>query len=93
MKCIECPKYNECVISSDLRRKRKLCEFARKKKIITNYDRIKAMSVEEMALFLLENRPYCALANGEVDCIYGWHGCQCEEHAKEWLESEVDEND
>ena len=57
-----------------------------------NYERIKQMSVEEMALFL-GSKPYCYLENGEVDCINGWHGCQCKEHAKEWLESEVKDND
>lgn len=91
MKCTECPKYNECVITSDLRRKRRNCTYARDKKPITNYERIKNMSIEEMVEFL-GKKPYCALENPcEVDCIYGWHGCQCEEHAKEWLESEVKE--
>ena len=51
---------------------------------MANYERIKQMSVEEMTLFL-GRKPYCYLENGDVDCIYGWHGCQCEEHAKKWL--------
>ena len=58
---------------------------------MTNYERIKQMSVEEMALFL-GSKPYCHLENDDIYCIYGWHGAQCEEHAKKWLESEVDDN-
>ena len=49
MKCTESPKYSECVMTSDLRRKRRNCTYARDKKPMTNYERIKAMSVEEMA--------------------------------------------
>ena len=54
-----------------------------------NFERIKSMTVEEMASFM-GTKPYCTLRNG-IDCIYGWHDCQCKEHAKEWLEAEVEE--
>ena len=37
---------------------------------MTNYERIKQMTVEEMVVFL-GSKPYCYLENGEVDCIYG----------------------
>ena len=53
-----------------------------KKKSKTNYDRIKQMSVDEMAYTIM--CPYDTDANmcNEVDCI------KC---TKEWLESEVEE--
>lgn len=56
---------------------------------MTNFERIKSMTVEEMASFM-GLKPYCTLRNG-IDCIYGWHDCDCQKHAKEWLESEVEE--
>ena len=58
---------------------------------MTNFEKIKAMSVEEMADFLTENpSPFCE--NQEFECIYGWHESDCRGHAKQWLESEVEEN-
>lgn len=49
---------------------------------MTNYEKIKNMSVKEMAE-LLQESPFCKLVNG-AECI-----CHCEEHAKQWLNSEV----
>ena len=55
---------------------------------MTNFERIKQMSVEEMALyFCIGGLPICPL--------HAPH-CQdnkCPECFKEWLESEVDDND
>lgn len=61
------------------------------RKVITNFDRIKAMSLEEMAdnIFC---RPFCALTKGE-ECLRWRKSGDCREHAKEWLESEVQEDD
>ena len=56
---------------------------------MTNYDRIKAMSVEEMAEFLetVDDIDYsitfCDLCHGQYDCTK-----DCKKH---WLESEVEE--
>lgn len=58
------------------------------KKKMTNYEKIKSMSIEEMAKFFDNPRPFCTLE--ESDCINGWHGYSCEEHAKQWLNSEVE---
>ena len=59
---------------------------------MTNYEKIKAMSVEEMADFLIEDPiPFCENYGG-LECIYGWHESDCRGHAKQWLESEVEEN-
>ena len=55
---------------------------------VTNYEKIKQMSIQELAEFLGQ-KPYCTL--NEVDCIYGWHGNDCAKHAKEWLESRSDD--
>lgn len=56
---------------------------------MTNYEKIKNMSVEEMAEFLQNSQPYCTLSEG--DCVNGWHGYTCDKHAKQWLNSEVEE--
>lgn len=55
---------------------------------MTNYEKIKNMSVEEMAELLQESQ-FCMFVHG-TECIYGWHESDCKEHAKQWLESEVD---
>ena len=49
---------------------------------MTNFERIKNMSVEEMAEFL-GKKPYCTLYKS--DCIYGWHGSDCTQHEKNGL--------
>ena len=86
MKCTECPKYSECVMTSDLRRKRRNCTYARDKKPMTNYERIKAMSVEEMAAyFCIGGLPICPL--NAPHC----HSNECPKCFKRWLESEVKE--
>lgn len=55
---------------------------------MTNYDRIRNMSIEEMAEFITEQPSFCGMVNG-IDCNYGWNGGDCINHAKQWLESEV----
>ena len=62
---------------------------------MTNYERIKQMSVEEIALLLMKvNDAY------DIPCMLGMSGCKyphidnnCIICFKEWLESEIDEND
>lgn len=84
MKCANCDhKYCEFCNAGD--------KFQKKAKANTNFDRIKAMSVEEMAEFL-SARPFCEIENGGVDCVYGWHESKCKEHIKQYLESEVQED-
>lgn len=56
---------------------------------MTNYEKIKNMSVEEIAEFLQNPQPYCTLGNG--DCINAGYAYTCEAHAMEWLNSEVEE--
>lgn len=56
---------------------------------MTNYEKIKNMSVEEMAEFIL-NQQHHVLCNDV--CSYGLHKCEgysCNEGVKQWLESEV----
>lgn len=92
MKCTECPKYNECVMSSDLRRKRRNCTYARDKRPTTNYDRIKAMSVEEMAQELVFFVPESKVVN--YTGLSGKYTVTAEETIEnnvKWLESEVKE--
>ena len=49
MKCIECPDYAKCVKESNLKIKRKSCKKAKTEYVMTNADRIRAMSNDEMA--------------------------------------------
>ena len=56
---------------------------------MTNYERIKSMSVEEMA----EEMPCPYLNDSHGECKYGLHTQEltCKECAKQWLEREVAE--
>lgn len=50
MKCRECPDYAKCVKESNLAIKRKTCKKAKTKYVMTNADRIRAMSDKELAV-------------------------------------------
>ena len=58
---------------------------------MTNYEKIKAMSIEEMAKFFDSNKVYC---HAEIQCpAFGkcmseYFGRSCEWCVKKWLESE-----
>ena len=49
MKCRECPDYAKCVKESNLKIKRKSCKKAKTEYVMTNADRIRAMSDEQLA--------------------------------------------
>lgn len=93
MKCTECPKYSECVMTSDLRRKRRNCTYARDKKPITNYEHIKNMSVEEMADLLAKRNlscmPFCKECENCNQNTFKYP--LCVKGIEKWLESEVKE--
>lgn len=61
---------------------------------MTNYERIKSMTVDEMCKFVLDANSFCTALDG-VDCIHGWRyeTSQCAAHAKEWLESEATDSE
>lgn len=62
------------------------CTYVRDKKSMTNYERIKAMSVEEMAAyFCIGGLPICPL--NAPHC----HSNECPKCFKRWLESEAKE--
>lgn len=70
-----------------------VCEHWTQKKPQTNYDRIKAMSIEEMAVWLHNMTStyfcdeYCPMRNSDdVNCCD-----DCDAAHKKWLESEVQE--
>lgn len=58
--------------------------------IRTNYDRIKSMSVEKMAEHLSDHWS-CVDCAFEKDCDDNY--ISCHKNIKQWLESEVEEND
>lgn len=62
---------------------------------MTNLDRIRAMTAEELAEFL-DKVTGCCAGIDSTDCdncpLYKGRGC-CENSIAEWLESEVSENE
>ena len=64
----------------------------RKPKKQTNADRIRSMSDEELAEFLIKSD--CCIANaGKVDCSQAEECGICEKVIRNWLKSEVEESD
>ena len=63
MKCRECPDYAKCVKESNLAIKRKNCPKAKTEKVKTNADRIRAMSDEDLAVFLERTQADVAFNN------------------------------
>ena len=61
MKCIECPDYAKCVKESNLTIKRKSCKKAKTEYVMTNADRIRAMSDEELVEFIKNIKVRAAL--------------------------------
>ena len=69
---------------------------------MTNYEKIKAMCVEEMAEYFSEFTPECEVSicaakdvwetNGHAESCYS-SSDTCAQAVKEWLESEAEEND
>lgn len=62
---------------------------------MTNFEKIKQMSVEELSLFLIKVN--CAY---DMECMYGMAECKhlnidnnCSLCFRDWLESEVESND
>lgn len=62
----------------------------------TNYDRIRAMSVEEMAYIISKSgncEEYCVFAKDEMCNAIGSDESICIDGCKQWLLQEVSEND
>ena len=57
---------------------------------MTNYEKIKQMTIDEMAEFIkhCDCETSCAF---EVACWYGDKDCDCNNGIKQWLESESEE--
>lgn len=53
MKCVECTDYLKCSKEHDLRMFRRHCKKAKEEKVVTNADRIRAESDEELAGWLI----------------------------------------
>ena len=58
---------------------------------MTNFEKIKAMSVEEMAMFLNDTTSVCLCCEYLTSCcVDGTYDCY--EGTRKWLESEVEED-
>lgn len=60
---------------------------------MTNYDRIKQMSIEEMATMLDNFHLDCSYCLACNFCNESFKDVKCIDTVKKWLEQEVDEND
>ena len=85
-------KYEKCVEDS------KECQGCKQNAVdkytrMTNADRIRAMTDEELAKLIAGLSEYCLAGIGACDCSnIETHPCYevCEEIARNWLQSEVD---
>ena len=88
--CLGTKEREECSCGGD----REKCDFypEYRKKSVTNADKIRTMSDEELAEFLLNaNVNFCTAM--ETDCIYGWHDRDCKKHALDWLKEPAEEGE
>ncbi len=86
-KCCDCKKEKTC------RSREGSHKYCFEPKPQTNFDRIKNMSIEEMAVAIDKLTCNCVSSDGCEDCpIYnGGHYCRPQDIMK-WLESEVSNN-
>ena len=75
MRCRECPDYAKCVKESNLAIKRKTCKKAKTKYVMTNADRIRTMSIDELNDFLRK------VSDHDDDCPYEYGSVK----SLEWL--------
>ena len=80
----------EGFISFDCGKNRTIAIIKKDKKM-TNYEKIKAMSVEEMAIFLYRNVADCEMCPAMKSCKASSE-LTCKERLLEWLKSEVEED-
>ena len=72
MKCTECADYDICRMQNDLRKKRKKCPKSKDIRVITNADRIRVMSDEELAYFISDIADTC---ERNTECNQHCYGC------------------
>lgn len=91
MKCIECNNAEKCL---DRKEEPSLCGCTSgipERTNLTNADRIRIMSDEELEEFITELNQCCLAGTGAVDCRYA-NCADCKEIVRKWLQSEVEEN-
>ena len=89
MKCTECPDYKACSRQNDLRRKRHKCKKANEPFAKTKADRIRAMSDEELAAWLMALSCICECCARVDECIEVPGYNECQKGAIEWLKQPV----
>lgn len=80
MKCTECAHYKECRSKRDLRRKYSKCPLAAGGRFLTNADRVRMMSDEELAYLLHDY--YC---EGHADGLFHIYDAVPIGNIREWL--------
>ena len=80
MKCTECAHYKECRSKRDLRRKYSKCPLATGGRFLTNADRVRMMSDEELAYLLHDY--YC---EGYADGLFHIYDAVPIGNIREWL--------
>ena len=81
MKCSDCPEYEVCR-KYDLRKVRPRCKKNRTPKVLTNADKIRSMTDEELARVMDMVCPPDTACNDGQQCIKCWI---------EWLKQPVEE--
>ena len=59
---------------------------------MTNYEKIKNMSAEEMAIFINDTVPCQVCAFENESCVFEYMWRRCYEGIKKWLESEGEDD-
>lgn len=91
MKCVECTDYLKCSKEHDLRMFRRHCKKAKEEKVVTNADRIRAMTDEELAAHLVDIGFDCHLCSEhrrlDNEPLLRNEKCdeKCEKHCLDWL--------
>ena len=81
MKCSDCPEYEVCR-KYDLRKVRPRCKKSRTPEVLTNADKIRSMTDEELARVMDMVCPPDTACNDGQQCIKCWI---------EWLKQPVEE--
>lgn len=86
MKCNECSNANICLDHIEILGLGGCTSGIPDCKVITNADRIRNMSDEELA----ESIPCPYIKTQYDECVHGWHDYDCNKCKLEWLQSEAE---
>lgn len=86
MKCNECSNANICLDHIEIPSLGGCTSGIPDRKVITNADRIRNMSDDELAELI----PCPYMKDLYDECVHGWHDYDCSKCKLEWLQSEAE---